>query len=268
MVSCLIFAARSDQDLAWLGTSIFSRLSSAPEDGASSTPHDSIVETEPLLLAVAGTYLAALLPRDSNGPWLEAIAALCSVAHRYEACFMPATPFDHCLGYRIHASCFLANQVHLTKRRLPVLFCSDIHVVLDGAEKETLLNLPCPENIPLLLCAKLLTARTVQISSFGSGPPFTAQIKELLLQDNVTVAPHILSAPNVSMDLPQPFPSQALLCKMRALVIARRRVSKRLVFVDLAPLASAGDPDVLGHTRRASWQYPHAQGQSRCFSCL
>jgi hypothetical protein len=49
-------------------------------------------------------------------------------------------------------------------------------------------------------------------------------------------------------------------------VIARRRVSKKLVFVDLAPLAAAGDADVLGHARRAFWKHPQTHARTRFFS--
>ena len=130
------------------------------------------------------------------------------------------------------------------------------------------MTLCSPNDIALLLCPELLNSARVQIRC-ESGPPYTTQIKDLLLQDNVSVAPHMLSeARGAVAPPPQPFPPQALLCKMRVLVIGRRRVSKRLVFLDLAPLAAAGDADVLSHVRRALWHHPRAHGQTRCCSCL
>jgi hypothetical protein len=151
----------------------------------------------------------------------------------------------------------------------PALVCSEVRVVsMDGAANEAeLLAYPSPDRMPLLLCPSLLHSTIVEISC-GSGPPFRAHTKALLLQENVTVAPCVLSAPHGSgsQNLPQPFPARALFCKMRALVIGRRRVSKRLVFLDLAPLSAAADSDLLGHARRALWQHPGTQGNTRYFS--
>ena len=147
------------------------------------------------------------------------------------------------------------------------LFCSDVRTVLDEQEKEALLTVTSPDDIALLLCPRLLKTSQIKVCC-GSGPPYTAQVKDLMLQDNVSVSPHMLSAAPGSIGLPpQPFPPQALLCKMRVLVVARRRVSKRLLFLDLAPLSAAGDADVLSRARRAFWHDADTQDQTRYSSC-
>lgn len=135
----------------------------------------------------------------------------------------------------------------------------------DSIEQVAELLAACPlDSIPLLLCPTLLGSPLVSTPS-GSGPPFVAETKELLLQGNVTVVPSALTTPPcVPTDVPQPYPSNACFCKIRALVVARRRVGKRLVFVDLAPLASAADPDALGNARRACWQHPRTHDLTRC----
>jgi hypothetical protein len=66
--------------LACLGTSSFSRLSDDVPDVPTSL--SSSIEVEPLLLHVAGSRLAALIPRSLDVPCVEGIAVLCSASPR------------------------------------------------------------------------------------------------------------------------------------------------------------------------------------------
>lgn len=63
---------------------------------------------------------------------------------------------------------------------------------------------------------------------------------------------------------PLPWPQGASACKLRAVVTGRRRMSKRLVFVDIVPLSSlagAADGDM---PERSSWAHPSTGAPSRC----
>lgn len=78
----------SNHELAWLGTVSFSRLSyPAGRDNVPATNPDDSVEAVPMLLNVAGDYLAVLLSSKPVVPWLDSVAALCSVPNRCEALF-------------------------------------------------------------------------------------------------------------------------------------------------------------------------------------
>lgn len=69
---------------------------------------------------------------------------------------------------------------------------------------------------------------------------------------------------NEQSERPLPWPRGANTCKLRAVVTGRRRISKRLVFVDLVPLSSVACSDDGGMPERTSWTHPDTGQPCRC----
>jgi hypothetical protein len=148
--------------------------------------------------------------------------------------------------------------------------CSTVRMVSEAAAEEFLSSV-APQALPIVICPRLLTRKHLVLTPAGISPCFTAPLEPLLLQPNVAVAqvplgmrPGAAEAATLRSQLPEPWPCEACLCKLQAIVLARRRISKRLVFVDIAPVAAAAEPDVLTNRRRTYWTDPQTQQPCRC----